>query len=163
MGVVEALLGARADCDVQNSNGNTPLHLAAGKGWLDVAERLAAAGADPHIKNSKGWLAIQASKQASQRMGGAQIQMPACLPAPVSSWLSRSNGPSTDSIAGCTTLADPVSLHCSSAPFLPACLQSASNSGYFEVVLKLVQHGSPWRLKGEADVVKLLSKKSSYK
>lgn len=42
-------------------------------------------------------------------------------------------------------------------------LQSASNSGYFEVVLKLVQHGSPWRLKGEADVVKLLGKKTSYK
>lgn len=31
----------------------------AGKGWLDVAERLAASGADPHIKNGKGWLAIQ--------------------------------------------------------------------------------------------------------
>lgn len=41
--------------------------------------------------------------------------------------------------------------------------QSASNSGYFEVVLKLVQHGSPWRLKGDADVVKLLGKKTSYK
>ena len=52
-------------------------------------------------------------------------------------------------------------LHC--LPACLACLQSASNSGYFEVVLKLVQHGSPWRLKGEADVVKLLSKKSSYK
>lgn len=48
-------------------------------------------------------------------------------------------------------------------PTLPSPSQSASNSGYFEVVLRLVQHGSPWRLKGEADVVKLLSKKSSYK
>lgn len=46
---------------------------------------------------------------------------------------------------------------------LPLAPQSASNSGYFEVVLKLVQHGSPWRLKGEADVVKLLGKKTSYK
>ena len=59
--MVEVLLAAHADCDVQNSNGNTPLHLAAGKGWIQVAELLAAAGADPHIKNSKGWLAIQAS------------------------------------------------------------------------------------------------------
>lgn len=31
------------------------------------------------------------------------------------------------------------------------------------MVLKLVQHGSPWRLKGDADVVKLLGKKTSYK
>lgn len=57
--MVEALLRARADADVQNSNGNTPLHLAAGKGWLDVAERLAGGGADLHIRNAKGWLAIQ--------------------------------------------------------------------------------------------------------
>lgn len=112
--MVEVLLAAGADCDVQNSNGNTALHLSAGelgrssrqacwlsvswlavlaspactgmpgshayatwvhavdptslahlrrcpagKGWLDVAERLAASGADPHIKNGKGWLAIQ--------------------------------------------------------------------------------------------------------
>ena len=78
MAVVEVLLGARADCDVQNSNGNTPLHLAAGKGWLDVAERLAVAGADPHIKNSKGWLAIQASgrRHVEPRCRPA---LPACL------------------------------------------------------------------------------------
>ena len=31
--VATALLAAHADPDVQNSNGNTPLHLACGKGW----------------------------------------------------------------------------------------------------------------------------------
>ena len=49
------------------------------------------------------------------------------------------------------------------AACLPVWVQSAANAGYFEVVLRLVRAGSPWRLKGDADVVKLLSKKSSYK
>lgn len=73
--MVEVLLAARADCDVQNSNGNTPLHLAAGKGWLDVAERLAEAGADPTIRNSKGWLAIQVSRAV--RAWGSLASRPA--------------------------------------------------------------------------------------
>lgn len=64
---MELLLAAKADCDVQNSNGNTPLHLAAGKGWIQVAELLAGAGADPHIRNSKGWLAIQVRRRVRPR------------------------------------------------------------------------------------------------
>lgn len=64
-----------------------------------MAERLLGAGADVHIKNSKGWTAVQ----------------------------------------------------------------SAANSGFFDIVLRLVQHGAAWRHKGESDVVKLLCKKSSYK
>lgn len=62
--VVAVLLQAGADCDVQNSNGNTPLHLSSGKGWVEVAERLAAAGANTCIKNSKGWLAIQVMQRS---------------------------------------------------------------------------------------------------
>ena len=57
--MVESLLAASADCDTQNSNGNTPLHLAAGKGWGDIVERFLVAGADVHIRNSKGWTSIQ--------------------------------------------------------------------------------------------------------
>ena len=58
--VVAALLAGRADCDVQNGNGNTALHLAAGKGLLDALVcLLEEGGADVHIKNGKGWMAIQ--------------------------------------------------------------------------------------------------------
>lgn len=53
-----------------------PPPTSAGKGWLDVAERLAEAGADPHIKNSKGWLAIQvsAAQHSTAAGGGTQLQ-----------------------------------------------------------------------------------------
>jgi hypothetical protein len=40
---------------------------------------------------------------------------------------------------------------------------SAATGGHLEAVLRLVQAGSTWRGRPEADVVKLLCKKSSYK
>lgn len=43
-GVVRALLGAKADADVQNSNCNTALHLAAGKGARAAHRRFFRAG-----------------------------------------------------------------------------------------------------------------------
>jgi ankyrin repeat protein len=42
-------------------------------------------------------------------------------------------------------------------------VQSAASSGYFEAVLKLVQQGSPWKQKGDGDVVRLLSRKTTLK
>lgn len=41
--------------------------------------------------------------------------------------------------------------------------QSAASSGFFDAVLALVRHGAAWRQKGDADVCRLLCKKSSYK
>ena len=40
---------------------------------------------------------------------------------------------------------------------------SAATGGHLEAVLRLVQAGSAWRGRPDADVVKLLCKKSSYK
>ena len=40
-------------------------------------------------------------------------------------------------------------------------IHSAASNGFFEVVLLLVQHGAPWRQKGDLDVAKMLCRKSN--
>lgn len=40
-------------------------------------------------------------------------------------------------------------------------IHSAASNGFFDVVLLLVQHGAPWRLKGDLDVAKMLCRKSN--
>ena len=41
-------------------------------------------------------------------------------------------------------------------------IHSAASNGFFEVVLLLVQHGAPWRQKGDLDVAKMLCRKSTF-
>ncbi|CAH1247176.1 NFKB1 [Branchiostoma lanceolatum] len=45
------ILEAGADVDAQNFDGNTPLHVASGRGMLGMAALLMAAGADPKLEN----------------------------------------------------------------------------------------------------------------
>ncbi|XP_078659378.1 nuclear factor NF-kappa-B p105 subunit-like isoform X2 [Branchiostoma floridae x Branchiostoma belcheri] len=45
------ILEAGADVDAQNFDGNTPLHVASGRGMLGMAALLMAAGADPRLEN----------------------------------------------------------------------------------------------------------------
>ena len=40
-------------------------------------------------------------------------------------------------------------------------IHSAASNGFFDVVLLLVQHGAPWRQKGDMDVAKMLCRKSN--
>lgn len=51
---IEILITYGAELDLQNSEGNTALHIAAEFNSARAAEILATAGADPHIKNKAG-------------------------------------------------------------------------------------------------------------
>lgn len=48
-------MAAGAEPDALNSAGAAPLHLAAQKGLPEVVAALLGQGADPNIKNAKGW------------------------------------------------------------------------------------------------------------
>jgi len=62
------LLAARANPDVQDSEGMTPLHCAAVCEHRAVCELLVAAGADAHLADADGETAAQAMP-ASWRLG----------------------------------------------------------------------------------------------
>jgi len=57
-GIVQMLIGAGADVNVQNDNGQTPLHVAAfiHMGKTDIARMLIDAGAKKDVKDKKGRL-----------------------------------------------------------------------------------------------------------
>ncbi|MBC8245052.1 MAG: ankyrin repeat domain-containing protein [Verrucomicrobia bacterium] len=54
LAVTEFLVGRGLDVNAQDSDGNTPLHLALSPFQQDVAKYLISSGADPEIKNWKG-------------------------------------------------------------------------------------------------------------
>ena len=45
--------------NAQTNEGLTPLHIAAIKGHLDICQLLFAYGADPHIRDRRGFTALQ--------------------------------------------------------------------------------------------------------
>lgn len=61
-----AMLPFCTELDVQNGDGNAPLHIAAKKARLDALHALMAAGADPRVKNNKGYNAKDEAVRARQ-------------------------------------------------------------------------------------------------
>ena len=59
-------------------------------------------------------------------------------------------------------LAAEADIHIRNGKALTA-VQSAAAGGHFEVVLRLVQSGAAWRSPSENSVLKLLTRKTSYK
>jgi ankyrin repeat protein len=56
--IVELLLGAGANVNAKNKDGQTSLIMAASKGHIKIAEILIANGAKVNIKNNNGWTAL---------------------------------------------------------------------------------------------------------
>ena len=52
--VVQALIAAKADVNLKNTLGSTPLHFAAQEGCTETLEALIAAGADVNARNEDG-------------------------------------------------------------------------------------------------------------
>lgn len=59
------LLDSGADTDCVNSGGNTVLHLCAISGYVEMAQQLVSAGADPTVLNNAGVGAAQLATQYS--------------------------------------------------------------------------------------------------
>ena len=57
-GIVARLLAAKADPNAKDRDGNTPLMLAAKRGYEAIVARLLAANADPNVKNNDGMTAL---------------------------------------------------------------------------------------------------------
>ena len=158
--VVRELVAAGADLDVQNGNGNTPLHLAAAKGkpWL-VLLLPAQAMLTCAIDNIScillsGWAEIVDALLD----GGADVHIRSAK-----GWVpiqSAANG------GGCRPqlpLHPSLSSRAPRPSWAPLKLAAPPPAGWFDIVLRLVQQGAAWRIKGDADVARLLCKKSSYK
>lgn len=169
--VVSSLLAANADCDVQNSNGNTPLHLAACKGgrrtksaWRRGAgaecQDLTPASARLPLKTCtshrmlKVVLHVQGAAGCSCHITHLTASRPHHRPlsATRAGWLEVVEA----------LLAAGADVHIRNGKGWTAA-QSAASSGFFDAVLALVRYGAAWRQKGDADVCRLLCKKSSYK
>ena len=54
LGIVEVLIQAGIDVNIQNSNGITVIHNAMNKGYFNIVDRLIQAGADVNIRNRHG-------------------------------------------------------------------------------------------------------------
>lgn len=67
MQMVRLCLTYRARLDLQDVNGNTPLHLAAARSHMDVAEFLIRAGARPDTANRAGQTAFALAVEPMQR------------------------------------------------------------------------------------------------
>jgi len=67
MALVKLCLTYRAKIDLQDANGNTPLHLAAGRTQAEVAEFLIRGGARPDITNRAGQTAFAMAHEPLQR------------------------------------------------------------------------------------------------
>lgn len=65
--LIGVLLAMGADPDAPNAYGEPPLHLAARYGYVNIAQMLLLAGADPRRHNSRGQLAIELSNNAELR------------------------------------------------------------------------------------------------
>jgi ankyrin repeat protein len=66
--LVHRLFEFRADVDLADKAGNTPLIHAAQLGMQEIVEALVEAGADPFRRNSAGKTAYEAAQQARQRV-----------------------------------------------------------------------------------------------
>ena len=64
--MVLLLLDAGGDITIQNNWGRTPLHVAARRGALQVAELLLAQGANPDVGTNEGWTALHVAYRAGQ-------------------------------------------------------------------------------------------------
>lgn len=56
--IVNTLLFRRANPSAQNSEGKTPLHFAAQKGFVDVVRELLFKGARPDIRDNSGQMPV---------------------------------------------------------------------------------------------------------
>lgn len=64
--VIKMLLKLNFDVNIKNSNGSTPLMIAASTNNYEIAEILLKAGADPNIENSYGKTALIYSYEDSE-------------------------------------------------------------------------------------------------
>ncbi|CAK4970756.1 unnamed protein product, partial [Aphanomyces euteiches] len=64
--VVKELLAQNATLDVIDDTGNTPLHKASKHGNMDIVKLLAYAGANKHLVNNEGRLALDLGDEAIQ-------------------------------------------------------------------------------------------------
>ena len=65
--LIGVLLAMGADPDATNAYGEPPLHLAAKYGYVNIAQMLLLAGADPQRHNSRGQLAIELTNNVEVR------------------------------------------------------------------------------------------------
>ena len=61
------MLANKADVNVKDNDGLTPLHAAAAKGYRDVAEVLLAGGADFNTKTGRGYTPLHAAAEGGHR------------------------------------------------------------------------------------------------
>ncbi|GIM02622.1 hypothetical protein Vretimale_7499 [Volvox reticuliferus] len=163
--VVELLLRSGAEVDAATSSGCTALHGAATNGHAKVISLLVADGADSDLQSSNGHTPLHNAAGA-----GHAAAVEALLAGGADVDAQNSNGNTPLHTASSKGYLDVVSqlltggadLHIRNSKGWCA-VHSAASNGFFEVVLKLVQAGASWRRQGEADVVRLLTRKTTYK
>ncbi|GIL68011.1 hypothetical protein Vafri_21339 [Volvox africanus] len=163
--VVELLLRSGAEVDAATSSGCTALHGAASNGHAKVISLLLVDGADSDLQSSNGHTPLHNAAGA-----GHAAAVEALLAGGADVDAQNSNGNTPLHTAASKGYLDVVSqlltggadLHIRNSKGWCA-VHSAASNGFFEVVLKLVQAGASWRRQGEADVVRLLTRKTTYK
>ncbi|GLI63388.1 hypothetical protein VaNZ11_006343, partial [Volvox africanus] len=163
--VLELLLRSGAEVDAATSSGCTALHGAASNGHAKVISLLLAEGADSDLQSSNGHTPLHNAAGA-----GHAAAVEALLAGGADVDAQNSNGNTPLHTAASKGYLDVVSQLLSGGADLHirnskgwCAVHSAASNGFFEVVLKLVQAGASWRRQGEADVVRLLTRKTTYK
>jgi ankyrin repeat protein len=79
---VRYLLSVKADCNIAESNGYTPLHWAASHGNLETMKALIEAGADPTVADHQGRLPVDVAQEYGK---GAHVSYLKSIGPPIAS------------------------------------------------------------------------------
>jgi len=163
---VELLLQEGATPDLQSGrDGCTSMHAAAHNGHVKVITALAAGGADVDVQSNNGTTPLH-----NAATNGSVEAVEALLAAGADADIENQLGNTPMHMAAGKGWAEVVEkLVEGGADFTlrnqkgHSAVQSAANCGSFDTVLRLVRLGAAWRLKGDIDVVKTLTRKTTLK
>lgn len=163
--VCEFLLEHGAEIDIQATGDCTPMHAAAMNGHDCVIRLLLDKDADVDPQSSNGSTPLHNAASNGHREvvsllieGGSDTEIENSMG---NTPLHMAAGKGWIEVVEIllNAGADPsVKNHKGITPII-----SAANGGYFDVVLKMIQCGAPWRSKGDADIVRILSRKTTLK
>ncbi|BDA43432.1 probable serine/threonine-protein phosphatase 6 regulatory ankyrin repeat subunit [Coccomyxa sp. Obi] len=163
--IVRRLLAVGAEISVAAGAGATALHAAAGAGHLAVVEDLLGAHADVDVQAQNGATALH-----NAAGGGYDKIVKALLVAKADTDIQNSNCNTALHLAAGkghvevveTLLAAGASAHIRNAKGWAA-VHSAAAAGQLEVVLRLVAAGAAPRSRPDLDVLRLLTRKTTYR